>query len=79
MSDPRAGSTEHPFLAALNLVGTGSASDQSAHPERDDTVNGSDFVELSLPLLRIRSGFCCGDQRSLYNSQGILYPLRAPA
>ena len=52
MSASLAGSTEGPFLAA-HLVGIGSASDQSAHPERDDTVNGSDFVELSLLLLRI--------------------------
>lgn len=53
MSNSLAGSIEGPFFAALNLVGIGSASDQSAHPESDDTVNGSDFVELSLLLLRI--------------------------
>jgi hypothetical protein len=51
MSDSLARATEGSFLAALNLVGIGSASDESAHPERDDTVNGSDFVELSLLLL----------------------------
>ena len=42
-----------PSVAVLNQVGIGSAFGQVAHPTRDDTVTGSDFVELSLLLLGV--------------------------
>ena len=67
------------MLPFLKEVGIGSASHPIAHPKRDDTVNGSDFVELPLLILGIRSGFCHGRKRSLYNTHAVLCLRRATA